>query len=131
MSWDLFVQNWGSFNSLEDIPDDYEPKPIGKRSEIISKIMNAEPTVTFVDATFGTMENEHFSIEFSLGEEEELYSFTMHVSGSEMAVSCVGNILSALELKATDGSTPNFFDIEDAKLGLAKWEAYRNQILNR
>ncbi len=131
MSWDLFVQDWGDFNSLEDIPDDFEPKAIGKRSEIISKIIHVEPTVKIVDPTFGTLENEHFSIEFSFGEDEELYSFAMHVRGGEMAVACIGNILSELELKATDGSTPYFFDIEESKLGLAKWHSYRNQILNK
>ena len=131
MSWDLFVQDWGDFNSLEDIPDDFIPKPIGKRSEIISQITSTEPTIKFNDPSLGNMENTHFSIECSMGEDEELFSFAMHVRGNELAVPCIANILSALGLKAADGSTPNFFDIEVAKEDMAKWMAFRNQLLNK
>lgn len=131
MSWDLFVQDWGEFNSLEEIPDDFEPKPIGKRSIIISKIINSEPTADFSNPSLGALANEYFSIEFSMGEEEELYSFAMHVRGSELAVPCIGNMLSELKLRAADGSTPNFFDIGKAKSEMSKWISYRNQILNK
>ena len=131
MSWDLFVQDWGDFNSLEDIPDDFMPKSIGKRSNIISKIISIEPTVNFSDPSLGILENEYFSIEFSMGEEEELQSFAMHVRGNELAVPCIGNILSGLQLKAADGSTPNFFDTEQSKMEMTKWIAYRNQVLNK
>ena len=115
MSWDLFVQDWGEYNSLEDIPEDFEPKSIGRRSDIISKLKNIEPSVYFTDITTGKIENEHFSIEFSMGDAEELYSFAMHVRGGKSAVACIDNILSELELRATDGSTPYFFDIEKFK----------------
>lgn len=131
MSWDLFIQDWGDFGVLDDIPDDFMPQSIGKRSEVISKIINTEPTVNFSNPSLGILENEYFSIEFSMGEEEELHSFAMHVHGNELAVPCIGNILSELQLKAADGSTSNFFDTEQAKTEMAKWIAYRNQILNQ
>lgn len=115
MSWELFVQDWGEYDSLEDLPDDFEPKSIGKKSEIIAKLKSVEPSVNFADNTFGTLESEHFSIDFIMGDEEELYSFTMHVRGGKSAVPCIGNILSEIKLRATDGSTPYFFDIEKFK----------------
>ena len=115
MSWELFVQDWGEYDSLENIPDDFEPKSLGKKSEIIAKLKSIEPSVNFVNNRFGTLENEHFSIEFGMEDEEELYSFTMSVRGGKSAVSCIGNILSEMNLRATDGSTPYFFDIEKFK----------------
>mgnify|MGYP003651209854 CR=1 FL=1 len=115
MSWELFVQDWGEYDALEDLPDDFEPKSIGKKSEIIEKLKCIEPSINFTDNSFGTLENEHFSIEISMGDEEELYSFTMSIRGGKLAVPSIGNILSEMNLRATDGSTPYFFDIEKFK----------------
>ncbi|WP_420572957.1 hypothetical protein [Kordia sp.] len=131
MSWDLFVQDWGDVNSLDEIPDNFNPKPIGKRSEIIDKMKEAEPTIDFSDQSWGRLDNDQFSIEFNMGEEELLDGFTMHVSGNEMAFPCIANILSELGLKAADGSSSNFFDIEDSKNDMQKWIVYRDKILNK
>ncbi len=38
MSWELFVQDWGEYYYLLDLPDDFEPKSFGKKSEIIAKL---------------------------------------------------------------------------------------------
>lgn len=38
MSWELFVQDSGEHDSLEDLPADFEPKSIGEKSEIIAKL---------------------------------------------------------------------------------------------
>ncbi len=130
MSWDLFVQDWGGFNSLKEIPDDLEPTPIGNKSEIIAKIKNVEPTATFSNPSWSLLENRLFSIEFNMGEEELMHSFAMHVRGSNLAIPCIGNILSELKLKAADGSTAYFFDIERARSEMDKWLAYRDQITN-
>ncbi|GAA3523651.1 hypothetical protein GCM10022393_43140 [Aquimarina addita] len=131
MSWDLFVQDWGDVNSLDEIPDDFNPKPIGKRSETIDKIKEAEPTIDFSDPSWGRLDNDQFSIEFNMGNVEKLNGFVMHIRGSEMAIPCIANILSTLDLKATDGSSPNFFDNERSKNDMQKWIAYRNKIWNK
>ncbi|MBO0320663.1 hypothetical protein J0X14_00020 [Muricauda sp. CAU 1633] len=131
MSWDLFVQDWGDFDSLDEIADDFEPKSIGMRSEIIDKIKTVEPTVDFSNPSWGILENGQFSIEFNMGESEDFNSFVMHIRGNELAMPCIGNILSSLKLKASDGSSPFFFDVEKSKGDLQKWIDYRDSILNR
>ncbi|USD25796.1 hypothetical protein [Flagellimonas marinaquae] len=131
MSWDLFVQDWGDFDSLDEIADDFEPKSIGFRSEIIDKIKTVEPTVDFSNPSWGILENGQFSIEFNMGESEDFNGFVMHIRGNELAMPCIGNILSSLELKASDGSSPFFFDVEKSKGDLQKWIDYRDSILNR
>lgn len=131
MSWDLYVQDWGDFDSLEQIPDDFEPKPIGNRSELIDKIKAAEPTVDFTNPSWGLLENEFFSIEFNMGDSELSDGFVMHVQGSELAIPCIGNILDSINLKATDGSTPDFFDVVKSKKDMKKWVTYKNSILNK
>lgn len=131
MSWDLFVQDWGNFESLVDISDDFEPQSIGKRSEVIDNIKAAEPTIDFSNPSWGILENEQFTIEFNMGNSEECDGFVMHVRGNELAPPCVGNILDRLKLRAADGSSPFFFDIEKSKGDLQKWIDYRDSILNR
>ena len=131
MSWDLFVQDWGNFESLDDISNDFEPQSIGKRSEVIDNIKAAEPTIDFSNPSWGILENEQFTIEFNMGNSEECDGFVMHISGNELALPCVGNILDRLKLRAADGSSPFFFDIEKSKGDLQKWIDYRDSILNR
>ncbi|WP_299214640.1 hypothetical protein [uncultured Aquimarina sp.] len=129
MSWDLFAQDWGKYETLDEIPDDFKSKFIGKRSEVIKKIKMIEPMVNFSDPSWGILENEFFSIEFNMGDSEVINGFVMHVRGSELATPCIGNILETLDLKAADGSTPNFFNIEKSKDDIKKWIDYKNTIL--
>ena len=91
----------------------------------------AEPTIDFSDPSWGKLENEHFTIEFNMGDEEEMSSFAMHVRGNELAVPCIGNILSELGLKALDGSTSGFFNIEGSKVNMKEWIDYRNNVLKK
>ncbi|WNJ18254.1 hypothetical protein [Pontibacter sp. G13] len=129
MSWDLFVQDWGNARTLEEIPDDFQPQSIGTRSNIIDQIMKIEPTVKFYDKSIGNLENDQFSIEFNMGNEEQLNSFSMHVRGSELSIPCIGNILKQLNLRATDGTSPDFFDTASAIDSLQNWIQFRNNIL--
>ena len=131
MSWDLFVQNWGNVNSFDEIPDDFEPQPLGKRSEIIAQIIKLEPTANFTSPEWGVIENEHFTLEFNMGEDEILYSFVIHVNGDEFGLYCIDNLLRGLGLKAADGLSPNFFEVSQSKESFDKWIEYRNQILNK
>lgn len=129
MSWDLFVQDWGDAKSLADIPVDFNPKSIGKRSEMIEKMIEAEPSIDFSDSSWGRLKNEHFSIEFNMGNGENLDSFTMHIRGSELAIPCIDHILSKLKLKASDGSSTSFFDSKTSKEEIEKWIDFRKKIL--
>ena len=131
MSWDLFVQDWGVASSLDEIPNDFEPKPIGNRSTIIAQIIEVEPTADFSDPSWGKLCNEHISIEFNMGEDEILKGFAMHIRGDELAIPCIANILSKLNFKAASGSSSKFFDSENAKADMSKWIEYRNKIMNK
>lgn len=53
MSWDLFVMNLPpEIKSSKDIPRDFNPSPIGPRSEIIAKISALYPECDFSDPTW-------------------------------------------------------------------------------
>ena len=39
MSWDVYLQDFGNYNRIEDIPEDFQPKTIGDKFDIINKII--------------------------------------------------------------------------------------------
>jgi len=131
MSWDIFVQDWGDYKSLDEIPNDFKPQPIGIRQELITKIVNAEPTVDFSDPTWGIIDNEHFSIEINMGHNEIVTSFALHVRGDDYVLGCIANILDKLNLRGADGSTPDFFDLEKSRKNLNDWIKYRDHIIKK
>lgn len=131
MSWDLFVQDWGDVHSLDEIPADFQPKPIGKRSDFIERMQKIEPSIDFSDPSYGTLKNEHFSINFSMGDDEDLMGFAMFVRGDELSIPLIGLILKELNVRSTDGGTANFFDVEESKASLNQWREYRNQVHNK
>ena len=50
MSWDIFVQDLpAGISSVDDIPDNFEPGPIGQRSEIIALLLALYPECNFAD----------------------------------------------------------------------------------
>ena len=131
MSWDLFVQDWGEAKTLDKISDDFQPQPVGTRSKIIEQIKEIEPTAIFKDKSWGIIDNDQFSIEFSMGDDELLKSFTMHIRGNNLAIPCIGNILHRLNLRATDGSTTEFFDTDNAIKSLQNWLDFRNKKIKK
>lgn len=130
MSWDLFVQDWGDVNSLDEIPNDFKPNPIGTRSDFIARIQKVEPSVDFTDPSSGKFRNNHFSIRFDMGDSEELYGFSMRVRGDDHSLPFIAQILDELNVRASDGTTAHFFDTEEYKKNLGNWISLRNKVIN-
>jgi hypothetical protein len=131
MSWDIFVQDIPKeVMSVADMPDDFRPKSVGARREIIEKIRAVVPAVDFADPTWGTIEGPGYSIEVNLGKKEEVDGFAFHIRGGDMAAFVVADILERLGLRAFDtGSDTGLFSIgPDGSAGQKRWRAYRDQV---
>lgn len=125
MSWDIFIQQFPeSATRVADIPDTFTAAPIGRRSDVIDKIRRAEADADFSDPAWGRIAGEDFSIEIGTGDDDTLYGVTLHVRGSDAALPHIINILRALELRAIDSWTGEFFDPETAPMSLARWRSY-------
>src|SRR2546426_694547 len=121
MSWDIWVQDIPEgTQSPADIPDDFQPKPLGKRSDIITRIREAVPSADFSDPTWGKIDGPGFSIEVGM-------------SGDDLAAHVVADILQHLGFRAFDPSSESgiFCIGADAADGLRRWRAYRNTVLRR
>lgn len=134
MSWDIFVQDLPpGATSIDDIPDDFKPAPIGLRSEIISKISALYPECDFTDPSWGVLDLPGCSIEFNLDESEQVMdSFAMHVRGDERASNTVAHILRELGMRAIDVSSDSGLFEQDQVLrseSFSRWHRYRSQIV--
>jgi len=130
MSWDVLVQDLPTdAKKVADIPDDFRPSPLGRRSDLIRNIQAVVPFADFSDPSWGLIDGDDFSIEVSLGESDTVESFSFRVRGSDMGAAVVAEILGSLKLRALDTTTGEFFDPETAAVSLGKWRKYLNRTL--
>jgi hypothetical protein len=110
MSWDIFIQNLPSgLGSLDDIPEDYVPAPIGARAKLIEMIKDAVPAADFSDPAWGIISTDDASVEVNIGEDDLVDSVMLIVRGGEGGVAVVEAIVSRLGLPAIDAATGDLF----------------------
>ena len=101
MSWDLYVQELPEgIRSMKEIPEDFRPGVIGKRSEIVRAICEVVPETVFSDPTWGVIKGPEYTVYVGIDEAEECDGFCIHVRGKEEAVAVVDRILRRLEMRA-------------------------------
>jgi len=131
LSWDLFIQDLpAEAQRVEDIPDDFRPRPLGSRSELIARIREVQPRVDFSDPSWGKLEGEGFSIEISMGSKDLVQSVALHVRGGPATVDVVATLTRHLGFRALDiGAPSGFFDPESARASFARWREYRDRVV--
>lgn len=129
MSWDILVQDLPAVATIADIPDDFNPGMLGVRSDLIRRILEVIPVVDFSDPAWGALDADDFSIEFNIGEDEDVESMMFHVHGGAAAGACIADIIRHLGVRAIDTATGEFFDCDSPELGFDQWRAYRDRVL--
>ena len=134
MSWDIFVQELPEgIRSVEEIPEDFRPGVIGKRSEIIRTICDAAPGADFSNSTWGVIDGPGYAIEVNIDEEEDCTGFCLHVRGGEEAVTVVDRIMERLGMRALNpGSEGGLYEGgQKAIESFRQWAGYRDQVCNK
>jgi hypothetical protein len=133
MSWDIFVQDIPSdAKSVEDIPDDFSPKPIGSPADVLEAVRSVAPFADFSDPTWVQIDAPGINIEVSIRSEEPLASFAFHVRGGDCSAGVVSDILSRLRLRAFDpASDSGIFDPQSASESFQKWKEYRDRVVQK
>lgn len=132
MSWDIFIQDLPAVKSVEEIPSEFRPKPIGKREDVITRILDAVPFAERQDDDwiFVRTGEVDLSMSFSLDEAtRELMCVAIHVHGGDQAAACVAAIVRASGHRALDTGNGGFFDLDAPHAGFEKWAAYRDHVL--
>jgi hypothetical protein len=130
MSWDIFAVNVPLvYESVEEIPSGFKPKPLGKRSTVIAKIKRTVPTADFSDPSRGLIERDGWSIELDMGDDEICQDFAFHVRGDgDEAVEVVARILDGLGIRGFDPQAGKlFFPGPSAIASFNEWRALRDK----
>ena len=130
MSWDIFAVNVPLvFESIEEIPSDFKPKPLGKRSAVIAKIKRIVPTADFSDPSCGLIGKDGWSIELDMGDDEICEDLAFHVRGDgDEAVEVVARILDGLAIRGFDPQAGRFFVAGPSAItSFNKWRAFRDR----
>ncbi|MAL17946.1 MAG: hypothetical protein CL667_09560 [Balneola sp.] len=129
MSWDIFVQDIPeSAKSIKEIPESFQPQPVGSKSEITSRILEIVPEANFSDPAWGIIEGETFSVEINLGDDEVVSSFAFHARGDENALIVISAILQHLKLRAFDSN--GIFTPEKSSEDFKNWKEYREFVIS-
>ena len=131
MSWDIFVLDLpADAETIEAIPSDFVPRPLGPRAEIIAAIRTVVPDADFTDPTWGQIVTPAFVIEVSLGENELVDSIAFHVRGGEEAVASIAAMLDVLGFRAFDAQVGDIFNPEAALASFRSWRSFRDRALD-
>ncbi len=130
MSWDIYIQDFPApAKTVAEIPEDFQPRSVGRRADLISKIREVVPSADFSNPDWGVFEGDGFSIEFQMGDGELCRSITFLVRGGGNPAAVVAALLDRLQLRGIDCQTGEFFDLEAARASFGSWQRYRDQIL--
>ncbi len=125
MSWDVFIQHLpASALCMADIPDDFEPLPLGRRQEVVNVILSIFPDADATDPTWLTLQKPGYTISFGTGTEELVTGLTLHVRGDESVIAPIAQLIERLGARGIDSFTGEFFDPATARESIRRWRAY-------
>jgi len=129
MSWDVHIQDFGDFARLEDIPDDFQPQPLGSRADVIAAIHKVLPSCDFNDPSWGIYSHRDGSIEIVFGQDTTCAGISLFVRGRDSIVDAVATIVEALPGRAVDMQTGSFFEPSTARASLGQFNEALAKVL--
>lgn len=91
MSWDVILMNVPSnVRSISELED--ELPILGSKIEVLSILSSALPSINLSDPTWGVMDGDNFSIEFSIGDKDPIQTIMLFVRGSDDAVRVIEKV---------------------------------------
>jgi hypothetical protein len=113
--------------SISEAPDE-GGDPLGSTAAVRSLLSRVLPSIDFSDPTWGILDADEYSIEFSIGAEEPCTSLMLHVRGPEEAIVPIKAVCNETGWKAYDCSDGELIDFNaDPARGLRAWIEFRNR----
>ena len=129
MSWDVFIQHMpASAARVADIPEDFQPLPLGTRRDVMEAIADAFPMVRVSDPTWFIIDEPRFRVEIAVVGEDPVDTVTLHIRGDATVVPYVTRLINNLGARAIDSWTGEFFDPETAAESVQRWKEYVDQL---
>ncbi|QWX85600.1 hypothetical protein H0I23_08155 [Cellulophaga sp. HaHaR_3_176] len=128
MSWDIVLLK----EKFDTNDKDYLPPTLGKRIELISQLTNILPNLDFSDESWGIMEGDGFSIEFNIGNNEDVDSIMLHIRGGGNPIKIIQSIMQEFKWESLDCSTGDFMELNNvSNESWTKFQTWRDKIFKR
>ncbi|MDK0518108.1 hypothetical protein [Streptomyces sp. ML-6] len=83
MSWDvLLLRLPDDITSVQGIPADHTPAPLGRRHDVLATVARAVPEADLSDPGWGVLSGPTWSIELNIGSKDPVDSIMLHIRGS-------------------------------------------------
>ena len=129
MSWTVSVFGGACRPPLHDAPPDWEPPVMGSGDEIRQRISATLSGVDWSNPAWGLYAGDGFTFEFSVGPEEPVTNFAVHIRGSGDAIADLVRFAVPNGWRLVDWSTGESIDPESPSYaGWEGWQAYRDKI---
>lgn len=129
MSWTVSVFGGAERPPIHNAPSDWDPTVMGTGDEVRQRISAHLPGVDWTTPTWGLYGGDGFTFEFSVGPEEPVTDFAVHVRGSGDAIADLLRFALPNGWHLIDWSTGEFIDPESPSYaGWEGWQAYRDKI---
>lgn len=129
MSWDIYLAKFPDIQTVADIPEDFEPLPLGSLVGVRQKLTAALVGLKFDQTGWGVFEHEGGSIEVPLGDSDPVIGLTLFVRGTEATIPHFERVMAALGCRGIDCQSGEFYQRENASQSFAGWAAYRDQVI--
>jgi hypothetical protein len=131
MSWDVFLMKVSEkVIKVEYMDENFPPQLLGGRNEVLALFKELFPEADFTDPSWGILDNENYSIEFNIPNEDSLESITLHIRGDELVVKAVEKICQRTGWRAIDSGSGDFIDFSNSpETGFKEWQNFKNQVL--
>ncbi|MFG3497917.1 hypothetical protein [Streptomyces sp. NPDC047928] len=104
MSWDVILLRLpDNVTSVQEIPADCTPDPLGRRHDVLTAVTQAVPDVDLSDPTWGELFGPTWCMDVNIGSEDPVDSVMLHIRGSgDDVLTPVLRLAEALRCKALD-----------------------------
>lgn len=133
MSWDVSIMKFSQpYTSIQDIPDDETPLPIGSQAQVHAAVTKHFPGTDWSDAAWGIFDSPFGSVEFNLGKDDPAESMMLHVRASNEIIAPIVAMCVEAGWNALDCSTGELLETaDDPTAGLEGWRAYRDRVIGQ
>ncbi|MDR0525812.1 MAG: hypothetical protein LBG90_08090 [Spirochaetaceae bacterium] len=98
----------------------------------INEIKKIFPYINSNDENWLILDEETFSIEFNVGEDDPINNIMLHVRGEDEALKAIGLVCKKINLQAFDTTESKIIDFDkETNEGFTQWREYKNNVLNK
>ncbi|MEV7421443.1 hypothetical protein [Streptomyces sp. NPDC091212] len=130
MSWDvLLLRLPDDVTSVQQIPEDYSPAPLGGQDDVLAAVSQAVPEVDLSDSTWGELLGSTWSMELNIGAEDPVDSIMLHIRGSgDDVLTPVFRLAETLQCKVLDCAEGDFITPRQTS-GWRAFQQFRDRVL--